>query len=52
MSCPAGWTPFFTTDQNGSLAWPWLTTMMRLLLGRVRELPRVEAERRCGGEPG
>ena len=21
-------TPFFTTDQNGSLAWPWATTMM------------------------
>ena len=30
MSCPAVWTPFFTTDQKGSLAWPWLTTMMRL----------------------
>ena len=31
MSWPAAWTPFLTTDQNGSLAWPWLTTMMRVL---------------------
>src|SRR5918997_3428116 len=30
MSWPAADTPFFTTDQNGSLAWPWLTTMMRV----------------------
>ena len=30
MSWPPAATPFFTTDQNGSLAWPWLTTMMRV----------------------
>src|SRR4051794_23075917 len=31
MSWPAAWTPFLTTDQKGSLAWPWLTTIMRVL---------------------
>src|SRR5574340_681196 len=28
MSLAAWSTPFFTTDQNGSDAWPWLTTSM------------------------
>ena len=28
VSCAAFSTPFLTTDQNGSEAWPWLTTMM------------------------
>ena len=29
MSLPACSTPFWTTDQNGSDAWPWETTTKR-----------------------
>ena len=32
VSFAARSTPFLTTDQNGSLAWPWLTTMISVAI--------------------
>ena len=45
---PAWVTPFLTTDQNGSDAWPWLTTMIRLVCATAGTA--LATARRGGGD--
>src|SRR5271167_3866614 len=43
MSLAPATTPFLTTDQNGSLAWPWLTTMMWIFSAAVAGAAKAAA---------
>src|ERR1700751_3599410 len=43
MSLAPATTPFLTTDQKGSLAWPWLTTMIWMFSAEIAGAAKAAA---------